>query len=487
MRKMLAVFVLLLLKANLFADEWQLQSVFASYDLPVSNGYGIHGTVVAPDGNIWVAMNGNLAQDSIPHTFTAVDGSDSAGYMMLKPIHVYTPAGAHASYSPIRYIGTEGTSTFDTLTYSGKGMCLDHEGNILYSTNELYRFNYMTGEMMHRVAVPYGEDEAGNPLLSSLTYPSVDQNGNIYLGWVGGADKPIVRISPDFATQTVVAETGVNYNRSALISPDASRLYLGSTWNGAGVTVLEANALGTAYTRVDTLGNEMGLATDADGNTLVAADGSDSMETKHLWVECLFWNHGVLWAGETNPAWSSHSLSGRWVGLNPTTGEVVDQIGTPQPIDAESDLPALAAAGGTNQPRSMGRTPDGLTLYLGDYGINAIQVWTNADPTTVSIDEETEAPIIASGYALYQAYPNPFNPSTTIQYEVGSIGNTKIEIFNIKGELVNTLVDAWHYLGSHEVVWNGRDHRDIQVPSGTYIYKLTSSGVSFSKTVTLLK
>ena len=320
-----------------------------------------------------------------------------------------------------------------------------------------------------------------------MTYPSVDQNGNIYLGWVGGADKPIVRISPDFATQTVVAAAGVNYNRSALISPDASRLYLGSTWNGAGVTVLEANALGTAYTRVDTLGNEMGLATDADGNTLVAADGSDSMETKHLWVECLFWNHGVLWAGETNPAWSSHSLSGRWVGLNPTTGEVVDQIGTPQPIDAESDLPALAAAGGTNQPRSMGRTPDGLTLYLGDYGINAIQVWTNADPTTVSIDEETEAPIIASGYALYQAYPNPFNPSTTIQYEVGSIGNTKIEIFNIKGELVNTLVDAWHYLGSHEVVWNGRDHRDIQVPSGTYIYKLTSSGVSFSKTVTLLK
>ena len=48
MRKMLAVFVLLLLKANLFADEWQLQSVFASYDMPVSNGYGIHGTVVAP-------------------------------------------------------------------------------------------------------------------------------------------------------------------------------------------------------------------------------------------------------------------------------------------------------------------------------------------------------------------------------------------------------------------------------------------------------
>ena len=88
MRKMLAIFVLLLLKVNLVADEWELQSVFASYDMPTAIAYGIHGTVVAPDGNIWVAMNGNLAQDSIPHTFTAVDGSDSAGFMMLKPIHV---------------------------------------------------------------------------------------------------------------------------------------------------------------------------------------------------------------------------------------------------------------------------------------------------------------------------------------------------------------------------------------------------------------
>ena len=74
MRKMLAVFVLLLLKTNLFADEWQMQSVFASYDMPVANGYGIHGTVVAPDGNIWVAINGGLAQDSIAHEYTDADG-----------------------------------------------------------------------------------------------------------------------------------------------------------------------------------------------------------------------------------------------------------------------------------------------------------------------------------------------------------------------------------------------------------------------------
>ena len=55
--------------------------------------------------------------------------------------------------------------------------------DILYTTNELYRFNYMTGEMVNRLAVPF--DDAGS--ISSLTGPSVDENGNIYLSWVGGA------------------------------------------------------------------------------------------------------------------------------------------------------------------------------------------------------------------------------------------------------------------------------------------------------------
>ena len=86
-----------------------------------------------------------------------------------------------------------------------------------------------------------------------------------------------------------------------------------------------------------------------------------------------------------------------------------------------------------------------------------------------------------------RAYPNPFNPSTKIEYEVGSIGNVKIDIYNLKGELVNTIVNGWHNLGSHNVVWNGKDNKNMQVPSGTYIYRLTSAGVAFSKTVTFVK
>ena len=50
---------------------------------------------------------------------------------------------------------------------------------------------------------------------------------------------------------------------------------------------------------------------------------------------------------------------------------------------------------------------DGLTLYIGDFSTNVIQVWTNSNPTVSAIEDDTEAPIVAKGFKLYQAYPNP--------------------------------------------------------------------------------
>ena len=141
MKKMLKITLISLFFGGLFADSWELSSVFKDYSLPRNDGHGIHGVAVAPDGNIWVAMNGATAQDSIAHTFQASDGTDSSGFLHLRPIHVFTPSGEHASFSPIRYVGSAANGDLDTLTYSGKGMCLDNDGHILYTTNELYRLS----------------------------------------------------------------------------------------------------------------------------------------------------------------------------------------------------------------------------------------------------------------------------------------------------------------------------------------------------------
>jgi len=495
MTKMLTKIMLLpLFSVLLIADDWQLDGIFKDYEMPRSNGYGIHGTVVAPDGNVWVAMHGPLAQDSIIINDTLS--------VYVRPIHVFTPSGEHASFSPIRFV-TNDDGSQDTLTYSGKGMALDTDGNIIYATDHLYRFNYQSGEMMDKLAVPY--DDAGS--LSSLTAPSVDSDGNVYVSWVGGASRPVVKISSDFLTQSTVADAGVNYNRSTLVTPDAGRIFLGSTWGTGGIRVLEANFLGTAYDSVDTYGvidhtwdvYDIAYDTTISGtDTTITADTTITSTTEpiDMWAEVLGWNLGVLWSGGTDPDWgvyydegttSPHMYEGSWVGHNPNTGEIVDSFGNGGSLPADADASAFAAAGGTNGPRGLGVSADGLTMYVGDFNTNCIQVWTNSDPVTLSIEDESEKSISALGYSLHQAYPNPFNPTTTISYEVGRTGNATLEIFNLKGELVRTLATGWHFNGIHTAKWNGQDNNGLNVTSGTYIYRLSSSEVSFSKKVTFIK
>lgn len=79
-------------------------------------------------------------------------------------------------------------------------------------------------------------------------------------------------------------------------------------------------------------------------------------------------------------------------------------------------------------------------------------------------------------------YPNPFNASTTISYNLPISGHTTLEIYNIQGQRVETLVDNTQSAGQYSVVWNAG-----QVPSGLYFYRLTIDNKSVTNKMTLLK
>ena len=64
--------------------------------------------------------------------------------------------------------------------------------------------------------------------------------------------------------------------------------------------------------------------------------------------------------------------------------------------------------------------------------------------------------------ALHRNYPNPFNPTTTISYDLANDGNVAIDIYNIKGQKVKTLVNDRQNAGAHTVVWNGQDERQAR-------------------------
>ena len=90
-------------------------------------------------------------------------------------------------------------------------------------------------------------------------------------------------------------------------------------------------------------------------------------------------------------------------------------------------------------------------------------------------------------FELKGNYPNPFNSSTTISFNLPQSGHTSLHIFNILGQRIKTLIDGELYGGEHEILWDGRNESGHTVSSGQYFYQVTMNGEVISKSMILLK
>ncbi|MCA9731832.1 VCBS repeat-containing protein [candidate division KSB1 bacterium] len=96
--------------------------------------------------------------------------------------------------------------------------------------------------------------------------------------------------------------------------------------------------------------------------------------------------------------------------------------------------------------------------------------------------------ITPDDYVLAQNYPNPFNPSTKIQYKLPLQKKVSLKIYNVRGQLVKTLVNGQvQDAGLHEVTWNGLNEKGVHVASGVYVYSLEFGNFRKTKSMTLLK
>ena len=90
--------------------------------------------------------------------------------------------------------------------------------------------------------------------------------------------------------------------------------------------------------------------------------------------------------------------------------------------------------------------------------------------------------VLVSEYALRGAYPNPFNPSTRIEYSIVDAGHITVKVYDMAGRLVDQIANGWSNAGVQSVVWNASNH-----PSGIYFVKLEAGGVSSSQKIVLVK
>ncbi len=90
-------------------------------------------------------------------------------------------------------------------------------------------------------------------------------------------------------------------------------------------------------------------------------------------------------------------------------------------------------------------------------------------------------------FVLLHNYPNPFNPSTTIKYQIPKSGNVEVMIFNTKGELVKTLLNKYQEAGTHLIKWEGINNKNQNVASGVYISTVKFNNHFLSQKMILVK
>jgi len=119
-----------------------------------------------------------------------------------------------------------------------------------------------------------------------------------------------------------------------------------------------------------------------------------------------------------------------------------------------------------------------------DYLLPQLAPDGNYCPTSVQIGDESRYP---RSFQLFSAYPNPFNPATNINYTVPSGTLFRIEIIDIQGNVIKTLIDDKISQGHGQIQWDGRDQSNIMMSSGIYFYRLSSSFFIETKKIILLR
>jgi len=100
---------------------------------------------------------------------------------------------------------------------------------------------------------------------------------------------------------------------------------------------------------------------------------------------------------------------------------------------------------------------------------------------------EIESPELPKSYSLDQNYPNPFNPSTTIEFKLPRRSQVNIDIFNLLGQKVFTLLDQGCSAGSYRVDWDGSTDLGRKASTGVYFYRIRAEGYTATKKMIMLK
>ncbi len=228
--------------------------------------------------------------------------------------------------------------------------------------------------------------------------------------------------------------------------------------------------------------------------------GEDSVTLDEVWLHYDVWDEVELYIIHTLPDTTSPSrilgygsvvitpeYEDRWMPVDLrsagvlVTGEFwifVKNVVLTQP-------PGISMRGVCDDGSSFYYAVDvGWNESAGNFGIGILI----DEPTGI----EDERPVhLVPGASLDQNHPNPFNPATTISFNVsvdaGSLTPVSLEVYDVRGRLVRTLIEREVESGNHSVVWDGRDDRGDISRSGVYLSTLKVAGKTFVRKMVLIR
>ncbi len=511
----------------------------------VSNAGGISAwnqvfSIVSDDNNgCFITWHDDRDSNMDASSFIQHVNSDGTVEFTVNGVELSTEAGREKFYPEIAFNSTTNElyvywfeTDSDQNNYGISGQKLDATGNRLWTDNgktiidvsSLYVLPFAVRQANDDVIILY--EEGINGVDSYLKAMRLDADGNFV--WTGNsvtmcsvASQKVHSEGSQFGNNQIIAAWEDDRNGPKDIY--AQNINLNGTIGGSLLVFLtsfeaeyidneviitwsteyEFGVLGWNILRSETVAFEDAIQINTD---LIPSTGAPTTpanytyiddnillgNTYYYWLECVFENGN-------NTFWGPISVTIPPPVFNPPQNLIVDPVTGIVTWDPPEPYPGVELLGynlyldGTfigfleQQTYQLENLIFGQTYTIGisaiyDLGESEI---VEAQFTYIGTGAGND---IITNTVLISNYPNPFNPATTISFSVAQTSSfVNLEVFNIKGQKVKTLVDETLPAGQHSVAWNGTDANGKPVSSGIYFYKMKCSNYSSTKKMILLK
>ena len=435
---------------------------------------GVMGTVTFE-----VTTNDGVSAEGAMITFTAADGD---------PEHVYETV-----------VGADGTAVIENVWFETYTLEITLSAHDTYVENNITFDDDMTiqAELAETLSPVAGLDAEVNGTTVTLTWADPS---------AGGDD-----LSEDFeagipADWTILDEDGDTYSWELIAEGVEAHEGIGAAWSASYI-----NNVGALTPDNYLITPQIALGATSELNFWVRAQ-DDSWPAEHYYVKVS--TSGTDAADFANVVYEETLAAGDWhqvtVDLSGFAGQQAyiawEHCEVTDMYYMKIDDVAITNATRVNRAiESYIVKRDGEviasdlteTTYVDEevaegehtYSVAAVYTTGTSEYSDIDIEIVIEGAddIIPLVTELKGNYPNPFNPTTTINYDLAKSGDVNIEVYNVKGQLVKTLVNGYQEAAAHTVVWNGKDNSERSVASGVYFYKMQTSDYKSINKMILMK